>query len=190
MKRKTLLFSLLSLFVLASCTKQGVDNTASAKTSKTVTVNNDGNANRDPGDECPGTEVPLLAGQFHDAGSVAVSDDGVTLTVTFNMANGWVLKKTHVYAGDCALVPVNPPGNPIPGKFPYNNLWSNATTATIQIPVGVIGLGNCGCIAAHAEVVKLNEAGQVIASESAWGQGTVINPQGSWGMKFDYCSCP
>ena len=66
---------------------------------------------------------------------------------------------------------------------------NNSTTYTYQIPVSALPPGSCGCIAAHAVVVKLNEVGEVIEQQTAWGHGTRINPTGNWGMKFDYCSC-
>ena len=142
-----------------------------------------------PVSNCLPTVVTLFAGQTIDAGNVTVSNDSNFIYVTYNTANGYVLTQTHLYVGDCALIPVNKPGNPIPGQFPYSTPHSNITSYTYQIPIMAIPIGSCGCIAAHAVVVKLNAAGQVVDQQTAWGNGTVINPTGQWGMKFAYCSC-
>ena len=133
--------------------------------------------------------VTLFAGQTIDAGNVTVTNDANFIYVTYNTTNGYVLTQTHLYVGECALIPVNRPGNPIPGQFPYASPHNNVTSYTYQIPIMAIPVGSCGCIAAHAVVVKLDAAGAVVDQQTAWGNGTVINPDGQWGMKFDYCSC-
>jgi hypothetical protein len=145
---------------------------------------------RDPNEPCEPTEVTLIAGQTINAGTVTVSNDNDYIYVTYATTNGWVLTQTHLYVGDCALIPVNNPGNPLPGQFPYKSTHNNVTSYTYQIPISRIALENCGCIAAHAVVVKYNSSNQVIGSETAWGNGVRINLSGgNWGMKFDYCSC-
>lgn len=134
---------------------------------------------------CTPTVVTLFAGQTINAGNVTVTNDANFIYVTYNTANGYVLTQTHLYVGDCALIPVNKPGNPIPGQFPYTSAHSNLTSYTYQIPITAIPVGGCGCIAAHA-VVSLATGG---GTQTGWGNGSVINPTGNWGMKFNYCSC-
>jgi len=142
-----------------------------------------------PGD-CTPTEVMLVAGQTIDAGTVTVSNDDTYIYVTYTTTNGWVLTQTHLYVGDCALIPVNNPGNPIPGQFPYASAHNSVTTYTYQIPISRIPMEECGCIAAHAVVKKYNSANQVVDSQTGWGNGVRINLSGgNWGMKFDFCSC-
>ncbi len=142
-----------------------------------------------PTGNCPAKVVTLFAGQTIDAGTVTVTNDSNFIYVTYNTANGYVLTQTHLYVGACALIPVNKPGNPIPGQFPYASPHANLTSYTYQIPITAIPVGGCGCIAAHAVVVKLDAAGAIIDQQTGWGNGTVINPTGQWGMKFEYCSC-
>ncbi|HEX2684767.1 MAG TPA: hypothetical protein VHL77_12570, partial [Ferruginibacter sp.] len=103
-------------------------------------------------DDCIPGEVALIAGQTMNAGSVTVTNDASYIYVTYTTTNGWVLTETHLYVGDCALIPVNNPGNPIPGQFPYSGTHANLTTYTYQIPISAIPAGSCGCIAAHAVV--------------------------------------
>ena len=143
-----------------------------------------------PGGGCPPTEVTLIAGQTINAGTVNVTNDAVYIYVTYETANGYTLTQTHLYVGDCALVPVNNQGNPIPGHFPYSSTHTNITSFTYQVPISAISAGTCGCIAAHAVVVKLDPNGNIIEQQTGWGNGRRINPNaGNWGMKFDYCSC-
>jgi hypothetical protein len=139
---------------------------------------------------CTPVEVTLIAGQTINSGTVTVTNDANFIYVTYSTANGWLLTQTHLYVGDCALIPVNNPGNPIPGQFPYSGTHNNITSYTYQIPISKIPAGVCGCIAAHAVVVKVNGANQITDQQTAWGNGTRINLSGgNWGMKFEYCSC-
>ena len=140
--------------------------------------------------ECEPTVVTLLAGQTINSGTVTVTNDASYIYVTYATTNGWVLSQTHLYVGDCALIPVNNPGNPIPGQFPYTSAHNNINTYTYQIPISRIPLEGCGCIAAHAVVKKYNSANQLVDTQTGWGNGVRINLSGgNWGMKFDYCSC-
>ena len=190
------LFALTVLFF--SCTKSNTDiqsiETPPAAAIKTTTGSGGEISGREGeippvGTTCTPTVVTLFAGQTINAGNVTVSNDANFIYVTFNTANGYVLSQTHLFVGDCALIPVNRPGNPIPGQFPYTSPHSNLTSYTYQIPIMAIPVGSCGCIAAHAVVGKLNTSGQLVEQQTGWGNGTVINPDGQWGMKFNYCSC-
>lgn len=141
-------------------------------------------------DNCLPTEVNLIAGQTMVAGTVTVTNDAEYIYVTYTTTGGWVLTQTHLYVGACNLIPVNNPGNPIPGQFPYSGTHNNITTVTYQVPISKIPVGSCGCIAAHAVVKELNSSGGTIQTQTGWGQGSQINMgSGNWGMKFDYCSC-
>jgi hypothetical protein len=148
---------------------------------------------RAPGDRdggggyCTETSVNLIAGQNMVAGNVTVQQDADFIYVTYNTTGGWVITQTHLYVGNCATIPVNGAGNPIPGQFPYNANHNNVTTYTVAVPVSVIGIGNCGCIAAHAVVKQLDASGNTIQQQTAWGEGTRINPTGNWAMKFSFC---
>ena len=185
-------FALSILFISCSKTEVGLIENENKPSSilKGPAGNSGGTTGRDAGTpNCLPTVVTLFAGQTIDAGNITVTNDASFIYVTYNTANGYVLTQTHLYVGDCALIPVNKPGNPIPGQFPYITTHSNVTSYTYQIPILAIPVGSCGCIAAHAVVVKLDAAGQVVDQQTGWGNGTVINPTGQWGMKFSYCSC-
>ena len=187
--KKTLLTSAILLMAVGfiSCQKESIqsDPIANVKKDDNTILGRNGD-----GSQCPTTTVNLLAGQTINAGTVSVTNDADFIYVTYTTANGYLITQTHLYVGDCALIPVNGPGNPIPGQFPYSSAHSNITSYTYQVPISAIIAGNCGCIAAHCVVVKLNASGQVIEQQTGWGQGILINPNGgNWGMKFSYCSC-
>lgn len=194
MKNLFFTFQIAALAVfMGSCTKsdvlQGTENSPATSINQTTGSTGGGNAGREadnpPVSECTPTVTTLIAGRTMNAGNVTVTNDANFIYVTYNTANGYVLSQTHLYVGECGLIPVNRPGNPIPGQFPYASSHSGITTYTYQIPITAIPVGSCGCIAAHA-VVSLATGG---GTQTAWGNGTVINPTGQWGMKFDYCSC-
>src|SRR5690348_16511548 len=69
--------------------------------------------------ECVPTETALIAGQTINAGTVTVTNDAEYIYVTYATTGGWKITQTHLYVGDCALIPVNNPGNPLPGQFPF-----------------------------------------------------------------------
>ena len=140
----------------------------------------------DPPGGCAPTEVALIAGQNINAGTVTVTNDANFIYVTYATTNGWTISQTHLYVGDCALIPVNHAGNPQPGHFPYTGTHSNVTSYTYQVPISAIPEGDCGCIAAHCVVNKSGPGG---GTQTAWGNGSQINVGGSWAMKFDFCSC-
>ncbi|MFN8243256.1 MAG: hypothetical protein U0X40_04295 [Ferruginibacter sp.] len=196
--RKTILvlavsFAAATVF-LFSCKKAGPDPDGAATLTASGLQQGSGNSNdiivgRTGGEgNCDPTTVTLIAGQTLDAGTVSVSNDASNIYVTYSTANGYLLTQTHLFVGDCAAVPVNGQGNPQPGHFPYSSTHNYSTTYTYQVPMA--SFGSCGCIAAHAVVVKLNGSGQVIETQTGWGNGIRINPNGgNWGMKFDYCTC-
>ena len=186
-KQLLVLFVALSAIALFSCKKENLQSIDQ------LSSNSDGNKielNKVTIEGCPTTEVALIAGQTINAGSVSVTNDANNIYVTYTAANGYVLTQTHLYAGSCDAVPVNSQGNPIPGAFPYSTVQNNTTSYTETVPLSAIGAGNCGCIAAHAVVVKLDASGQIIEQQTGWGNGIRINPNGgNWGMKFSYCTC-
>ncbi len=185
MKTK-LLPALAALLFFTACQKEYSVTT----TKKKQTVSQNGSDQPTPSYGCETLYISMIAGQYIEAGVIDVFNDDKNIYLTFNTANGYVLKETHLYVGDCAAIPVNQKGNPVPGQFPYKNTHDNATTFTYQVPISAIGLQQCGCIAAHASVVKLDASGKVIDAQTAWGKGSLINPNnGNWGMKFNYCTC-
>lgn len=177
----------MSLAALVSCKKES----ALVNTSNNYDANESGITDPFyPTNGCVPTTVSLIAGQHIDAGTVTVSNDASFIYVTYTSANGYLIKETHLYVGNCEAVPVNKKGNPAPGQFPYTSSHDYATSYTYAVPIAAIGMGNCGCIAAHASLVKRDASGKEVGSQTGWGNGTSINPDnGGWAMKFAYCTC-
>lgn len=135
--------------------------------------------------------VEFLAGQHINVGSITVGNDKDNLYVIYKTTGDWYMNQTHLYVGSLEGLPKNKSGNPIPGQFPYKTTHTpRVQEFTYEIPLS--SLTPCFVVAAHAEVVKLDGSGNVIQSETGWGNGTPINPKGNWGTYFDYCVqyCP
>ena len=185
MKKIFILLAGVSL-ILNSCTKEQSSLTTGKTDTPIIKETVAGRSGETQGCE---TSVTLFAGQTIDAGVVTVTSDANFVYVTYTTANGWYLTQTHLYVGECGSIPVTGSGNPQPGQFPYKTMHNGITTYTYTVPVSVLGTDGCGCIAAHAVVVKLNETGQVIQTETGWGNGLRINPTGNWATRFEYCLC-
>ena len=129
-------------------------------------------------------EVRLLAGQHHEAGKVYVVNNKENLYVAYETTGDWKMKAIHLFVGACDKLPVNKPGNLVPGQFPIKIEFGELQTYHyFEIPLNELPEG-CLCIAAHAEVVKIVE-GKVVQSETAFGEGEKVGK--NWFMKFDYC---
>ncbi|HSU29451.1 MAG TPA: hypothetical protein VLJ68_13785 [Chitinophagaceae bacterium] len=140
---------------------------------------------------CGQTSVPLMAGQTINVGSITVGNDAVNLYVTYAVNAGYTLQKTHLYVGTLAGLPTSGGGNAVPGQFPYKTTHiADIDMYTYTIPLASLpNAGGCNVIAAHSEVVSRNEFGDLVFSETGWGQGTRIRPNGgSWAMYFTWCN--
>lgn len=132
----------------------------------------------------PGTPTVtnIMAGQSMVAGTVTVVDDQDlgTLTVTYQLNNGWYLKETHLYAGTIPGIPVGNSGNPRPGQFPYKKTTFAAGSQTHTVVIPLAGLPtDVITLAAHCVVTGTS-------NQTGWGQGPQINDGGSWAMRFDH----
>jgi hypothetical protein len=144
--------------------------------------------------------TPLIAGQYMVVGEVAVwtsiVDDSIILHVLYNITDpAWYLTEAHLAVAKSLYdIPMTRTGNPIPGRFPYKayDLWVQSYEFTVNL-TEVFGL-QCPVdeseatlyIAAHAVVAKVDEYGEIIRAETAWGKGTRFTNRGNWGMYFTY----
>lgn len=128
----------------------------------------------------------LIAGQNMTSGSITVQNDADSVYVTFTTSGGWVLGKTHLYVGELADMPATPNGNPQIGNFPYQHTFDPYVTSDTYA-IALSDLPECFIVAAHAETHLLDGNGDVIQSETSWGQGTQFNESGSWAMYSSYC---
>jgi hypothetical protein len=171
----TLRISILPLVAAALLATAANDNTKTTGTPKEVTPV----VKKVPGTP---TVTNIMAGQTILAGTVTVVDDQDlgTLTVTYQLNNGWYLKETHLYAGTVTGIPVGGSGNPRPGQFPHKKTTFAAGTQTYSVTIPLAGLPtDVITLAAHAVVTGTS-------NQTGWGQGAQINDGGSWAMRFDH----
>ena len=177
MKAKITLLLLVSL-VMASCSVENEETYLNENTANLETP-----PENDPtGGEIECTDpatVDLIAGQNMTIGTVSVTLDGDTVTVTYTITDSdWTLELTHLWIGACNDLPTNNPGNPIIGQFPYSQSHPGETTVIYEIPVSDLPPAGVEiCVAAHAEVIGTT-------AETAWADGTSF-PGNSWAMYFN-----
>lgn len=93
------------------------------------------------------TEIPLVAGQNTEIGTIFVSDDGDTMTVRFEVDEpGWYMTAIHLYVG--TRVPKS-----APGKFNYKVSGLYATTYTFTVDIDP---GRTYDVAGHADASNTN----------------------------------
>lgn len=130
----------------------------------------------------------LWAGQNIDAGTVTVTAEGDNLVVTYETSGGWTMDELHLWAGyDLTSMPTTRKGNPIPGQFPYvseNIAGKTAYSFTIGLSELGVDCGESVYLAAHAALSLLDENGDVVQTETGWGDGTNILSKGNWATYF------
>lgn len=94
-----------------------------------------------------GATVPLIAGQYDDAGQVEAQCEDGTVTVTYSTNPGWCLAATHLFVGQT-----------LPKKSAPGQLGHQAEHGCIQDYSYTIELDTCEdlLIAAHADVLAWN----------------------------------
>ncbi len=97
--------------------------------------------------------LPLMAGQTTQVGTITVSDDGLNLTVKYEITvSGWIMTETHLYVGTTA------PKSAAPGQFPYKHTGLSGFTDLYTVPITE---GLTYYIAAHT-VVQTEGSGTII----------------------------
>ena len=134
---------------------------------------------------CNTKTVEFLAGQHIDVGQIVVGNDEENIYVKYVVEDDWYLKETHLFVGMYDDVPLSGGGTK-KGKFPYKMEHDPMVQEfTYTIPIEGLPDLDCYTIAAHAEVVKM-EDGEWIQEETAWGDGEDF-PGANWDMYFEYC---
>ena len=142
-------------------------------------------------------DVPLIAGQFYEAGTVTIHNNNGGLLIDIEMANGWHLAELQVHAGWADNPVPTVLGNPVPGKFDHKfEYGSYAAGQEIFLdfvedlqgfrwgePYEAQRLRH---IAVHADVVLLDAYGTVTQVEGAWAQGDIPFEGGQWGWWLKY----
>ena len=124
----------------------------------------------------------LLAGQTIDSGNLTVTLVDGNLVVNYETEGDWVITETHLYVGPLADMPLNTPGNPQIGQFPYTNEFDPAETSVTYATLD-LEPGECVYVAAHAVVVNTVTGEE----ETAWANGDQLDGN-SWAMAFEICA--
>ncbi len=184
--RTKLFFLVLGAFTLTmiSCESESENNVESYGKNNAETQVVASNINPNLPDTSPCLSTSLLAGQRYNAGDLNVYFDSEKVYVEYTTTGNWFIRKTHLYVGDCELIPVNRRGDPIPGHFPMGETIPNGTQSLVYA-IAKSDLPKCFCISAHAEVYRTHN-GQVVQTETAWALGERFT-QTSWVMYFSVC---
>lgn len=133
--------------------------------------------------------VTLFAGQHIDVGTVTVWNDTDNVYIKYETKDNWVITETHMATAlSLAGIPQTKTGNPKVGNFPYNDQHSPPVTEytyVVNYKDAGYAPGNILYIATHAVVKLLNENGEIIQEETAWGNGEGF-PGKNWAMYFTY----
>jgi hypothetical protein len=155
--------------------------------------------------------VSLVAGQHTDVGTVELTLDGETLTVTYTTTGDWYLRETHLdVQEDFCDFPLAGKSNPKVGRFAHSGIHDDVRTVSYQVDVS--SFDNDGdditpppyLVAAHAVVERSNDGEQSDSddesdrNDTAWGGGCRFNRKGgNWAtfIVFDpsipeACGCP
>jgi len=134
---------------------------------------------------CGQTEtVTLFGGQTIDTGTVTISNDGSSITITYATNDPWVITAVHLAVADSlAGIPQNSNSNPRPGHFPINTTYDPpVTSVTFIIPLGNFVPGETLYIGAQAEVSAPGGSG---GSQTAWGFGPRFGGH-NWATYINY----
>ncbi|MGV6845164.1 MAG: hypothetical protein ACWA42_03430 [Lutibacter sp.] len=185
-------FLMLIAFVLFSCqTDEIIAPQASKDFNFTVESHDFSNmSNRDSETACYSTA--LIAGQNYEAGRIdveIVNEDGTNYVyITYITNPDWVIKLTHLYAGVKEGIPETKKGNPKPGVFEKKMDYEANVISDFEVEykIPADAFEECFYIAAHAEVAKIDDKGNEIQRETAWGSGEQFEGN-SWAMYFEFC---
>jgi hypothetical protein len=170
MKKLSLLFIMFVL--LAACSRQDINEEPSDKWNGYFEMLKMGEQIQ-----------PLYAGKNINVGTVTCGiDNSCNFYVTYETTDGWLMSETHMFCGDKINLPVNKPGNPKVGNFPYSSTHSPAVnTVTYTVPLTTLpACDEPGFVVAAHCVVSRN--GQ---TETGWRYGTKFTDKG-WGWFDNY----
>ncbi|MCH8556441.1 MAG: hypothetical protein LAT84_01405 [Balneolia bacterium] len=179
---------LISALLLASCdsligTSSSVDERRAPANSLST---NEANFEISPQEECEPQVFTLWAGQSINSGTVTITNDDYFLYVKFETTGDWLLKETQVEAvSSVDALPLAGSGRPIPGQFTYKEDHNYITYYEYEISLDELDYdveNPLLVIATHAVVVKLDEDGHEIDSETGWGGDIPVNVDspGAW----------
>jgi hypothetical protein len=192
MIKKTTFLAIITLGMLYSCQTSNDLELLQPKSYNFTVTGKDltGLSSRNSETACYAT--PLIAGQNYEAGRVdveMVNEDGTNYVyISYITNSNWVIKLTHLYAGDKDGIPETKKGNPKPGVFEKKMDYEANVISDFEVEykIPAAAFEECFYIAAHAEVIRIDDKGNEIQRETAWGQGEEFEGN-SWAMYFSFC---
>jgi hypothetical protein len=143
-------------------------------------------------------DAPLVAGQRIPAGTASTYNTKGEFHVEVVTQDGWLIQEVQIFVGN-GTIPVTKAGNALPGKFPYKTYYPVPAASHLLLLDLKNHLGfSWGAawesqrhqkVAIHADVVKLDSQGKVIASEGAWAYHDLYAnpfPGSSWDWWVQY----
>ncbi|MBT8270570.1 MAG: hypothetical protein KJO25_00860 [Bacteroidia bacterium] len=178
MKKSTILISSLLVVILMACSTEPVSEEQAIADSlfKVYEAQVDNVQGREF-TNC--LEVALIAGQYHNAGTVTAETTETELIITYSAGEGWTIGATHLSLGDCSeqSFPTTGSGNPKIGHFEHHSEHSEGVNEVVYtFPIEY--LTEDFCFAAHAEV------NGPTGGETAWAEGSDFDGN-SWAMFVD-----
>lgn len=128
----------------------------------------------------------FYANQTLNIGVVNVSYDGQNVVVDFVTTGGWKMTETHLYVGDCALMPFTSTCEPDYGQFPHVDYHSTPVDMHKYV-IPASNLDQCFCFLAAATVQSIQN-GTVVATETAIVAGDNQLPGNQWGWYSVFCT--
>ena len=132
-------------------------------------------------------EISFYADQTIDVGTITTFNDGENLYVKYGTKNGWVLSETHLTVATSLENIPQKNGNPTLGNFTYITEHNSITEHLYIINLEENGytVNTDLLIAAHADVMLLDQYGNKVREEGAWG-GNEAFPGKTWATYFSY----
>jgi hypothetical protein len=128
----------------------------------------------------------LWAGQNINIGTVTYGiDENANFYATYDCsASGWLISESHLFAGDKMLMPLNKPGSPKVGRFPYSSVHEpRVSSVTYRVPLSQLPpyAAPGFVVAAHAVVHS-----PYSQTETAWAEGDYTFSDKGWGWYDDF----
>lgn len=132
----------------------------------------------------------LWAGQNINIGTVTYGiDDDANFYATYDCSlSGWLISETHLFAGDKAVMPLNKPGAPKIGLFPYSAVHQpRVSVFTFRVPLSELPPCTDPGFVVAAHGVAHSPTNQ---TETAWAEGSYTFSDKGWGWYDDFYYTP
>ena len=113
-------------------------------------------------------------------GDIEVGNDATDYYFTVSGANGWMLKKIRLYAGDGTTIPLNGGGLPQFNDYPVNHTFSSPYPTLWSFSIPIADLGNSIWVSVRIDYV--NGTG---TEAGVWSEGDPFKA-GNPSSKFNY----